>query len=66
VVNGQIDDRWAHRHIPQEWKRLARCRGEDPELWFPYRDGKRSNTHRARELTAAATTRCGACPVTRQ
>lgn len=58
-----LTDRWAHARVSEEWKLRARCRTEDPELWFPARDGERRSTLRVRAMTRQAQAICADCPV---
>jgi len=59
-------DKWEHPHIDEEWKLGARCRGEDPDLWFPRSEGQRSRNRGVAAATMTAKAICGQCPVQSQ
>lgn len=62
-IRRQINGKWAHAPAPEEWKLRARCRGEDPDLWFPQGDGQRRSDRKVRAVTVVARSFCLKCPV---
>lgn len=42
----------------EEWRNAAACRSNDPELWFPFGNGKK-----AQPQIAEAKAVCAGCPV---
>jgi WhiB family redox-sensing transcriptional regulator len=62
-VGRQAGARWSHPYAEEEWKLEARCRGEDPELWFPRTEGQRERNQTVRAWTMTAKAICAQCPV---
>ena len=50
----------------ESWKLAARCRDEDPVLWFPRDDDERHYDSQVRAYTMTAKAICGQCPVRAQ
>ena len=63
-LQAQVSRRWAHARQAEVWKLRARCRDEDPELWFPQGENERSGSKRVRAWTMTAKAICAQCPVT--